>query len=101
MIDKDLNKTIEKLKTLTACRPERCKSCKYCSETTYAEYTDYHCSINAGDYIESSVNYEVYNDIEPLNCPLPEDEEREDILTLLSWLEELAAYRKVKEAHNG
>ena len=100
MIDKDLNKTIEKLKLISGCRPSRCKECKYCSETTYSEYSDYHCSLIEDTY-KSSVNYEVYNDIEPLNCPLPEDEEREDILTLLSWLEELAAYRKVKEAHNG
>lgn len=96
----DLGKMITRLRRATYKRPDNCKDCQYCiTDPAYRfEDKDYFCGIADGDAFESCVNYEVYNEIEPLNCPLPEGEDQEDLLQLLAWLEELQELRKQKEA---
>lgn len=94
----DLIKMIERLKRATYKRPDNCKDCKYCiTEPAYRfEDKSYFCGL-IEDCFEACVNYEVYKGIEPLNCPLPEGEDQEELLQLLAWLEELQEYRKQKE----
>lgn len=96
---KTLEDTIKALRRATYQRPDNCKNCKYCiTDPTYRfEDKDYFCGISDGDTFGSCVNYEVYQNIEPLNCPLPEGKAQEDLLQLLSWLEELQELRKDKE----
>lgn len=91
---KSLEETIKALRRATYKRPDNCKDCKYCLTEPFYEYKNYFCGLNDGDCFESCVNYEVYNEIEPLNCPLPEGKAQEDLLNLLAWLEELQERRK-------
>lgn len=95
----DLIEMIERLKRVTYKRPDNCKDCQYCITTPAYRFEDkdYFCGLIDADSIEACVNYEVYKGIEPLNCPLPDNEEREESLQLLAWLEELQEYRKQKE----
>lgn len=95
-LETSLEDTIKRLKRATYKRPASCKDCKYCCINSYAEFNDYRCGL-IEDQAASSVNYEVERSIEPLACPLPEGEDLERLLTLLSWLEELEEYRKINE----
>lgn len=94
-----LEEAIKRLERATYQRPDNCKNCKYCiTEPTYRfEDRNYFCGL-IEDCFEGCVNYEVYNNKEPLNCPLPEGETQEDLLQLLGWLKELQELRKQKEA---
>lgn len=93
-----LEEAIKRLERATYQRPDNCKNCKYCITDPAYRFEDknYFCGLIEKS-IEACVNYEVYKGIEPLNCPLPDNEEREESLQLLAWLKELQEYRKQKE----